>query len=143
MVNAAAYTNVDQAESDVELANLINAKAPGVMAEMAAAGGAWFIHYSTDYVFDGECSTPYTEDVTRQPINVYGGNEVPGGRRDPKGDLAALDHPYQLGVFESWQEFSEHRSAPGKWTAWTEDCQRPDRNANLFRGVIDQYRKND
>ena len=72
VVNAAAYTNVDQAESEVELANLINIKAPGVMAEMAAAGGAWFIHYSTDYVFDGECSTPYTEDMTRQPINVYG-----------------------------------------------------------------------
>jgi dTDP-4-dehydrorhamnose reductase len=72
VVNAAAYTNVDQAESEVKLANLINIKAPGVMAEMAAAGGAWFIHYSTDYVFDGECSTPYTEDMTRQPINVYG-----------------------------------------------------------------------
>jgi dTDP-4-dehydrorhamnose reductase len=78
VVNAAAYTNVDQAESDVELANLINAKAPGVMAEMAAAGGAWFIHYSTDYVFDGECSTPYTEDMTRQPINVYGATKSRG-----------------------------------------------------------------
>jgi dTDP-4-dehydrorhamnose reductase len=78
VVNAAAYTNVDQAESDVELANLINAKAPGVMAEMAAAGGAWFIHYSTDYVFGGECSTPYTEDMTRQPINVYGATKSRG-----------------------------------------------------------------
>ncbi len=78
VVNAAAYTNVDRAEKDVELASLINAKAPGVMAEMTAASGAWFIHYSTDYVFDGECRTPYTEDMTRQPINVYGATKSSG-----------------------------------------------------------------
>jgi len=72
VINAAAYTQVDQAESHAELANLINAEAPEVMAEMTAANGAWLIHYSTDYVFDGESGSPYTEDMVSCPGNVYG-----------------------------------------------------------------------
>ena len=72
VVNAAAYTHVDHAESDRETAQLVNAEAPGAMAEMAAANHAWFIHYSTDYVFNGEASVPYTEDTLKQPKNVYG-----------------------------------------------------------------------
>jgi len=78
IVNAAAYTNVDHAESDSELARLVNARAPGVMAEMAQANNAWMVHYSTDYVFDGENDIPYTEDAAKNPKNVYGHTKSEG-----------------------------------------------------------------
>lgn len=72
VVNATAYTNVDKAESEPELANRINAIAPGVMAEEARNLGAAFIHYSTDFVFDGRKGAAYTEDDAPNPLNVYG-----------------------------------------------------------------------
>jgi dTDP-4-dehydrorhamnose reductase len=72
IVNAAAYTAVDQAESEPELANLINGDAPRVMAEAAAHLGAAFIHISTDYVFDGKKNTPYVEDDAPNPLGAYG-----------------------------------------------------------------------
>lgn len=78
IVNAAAYTHVDQAETDREVAHLVNAKAPTVMAEMAATLNAWFIHYSTDYVFDGERDVPYTEDSPKNPLGVYGSTKLAG-----------------------------------------------------------------
>lgn len=78
IVNAAAYTNVDQAETDTEIARLINATAPGVMAEMAEANRAWLVHYSTDYVFDGNRDAPYTEGTEKKPINFYGETKAEG-----------------------------------------------------------------
>ena len=72
IVNAAAYTAVDKAESEPGLARQINAVAPGVLAEEAARIGALLVHYSTDYVFDGTSGLPYTEDDTPNPLNVYG-----------------------------------------------------------------------
>ena len=78
IVNAAAYTNVDHAETDIEVANLVNAIAPGVMAEMAEVNNAWFVHYSTDYVFDGGAGTPYTEGAEKKPINIYGRTKAAG-----------------------------------------------------------------
>jgi dTDP-4-dehydrorhamnose reductase len=72
IVNPAAYTAVDQAESEEALAMRINAQAPGVMAEEAKKLGAAMIHYSTDYVFDGSKRAPYVESDTPSPINVYG-----------------------------------------------------------------------
>lgn len=78
IINAAAYTNVDHAETDVEVARLINARAPGVMAEMAAVNNAWFIHFSTDYVFDGEQDQPYSEEAVKNPRNVYGETKAAG-----------------------------------------------------------------
>lgn len=78
VINAAAYTNVDRAEEEPELAELVNATAPGVMAEMARAGGAWLIHYSTDYVFDGSATAPYPEDAAKHPLNVYGRTKSAG-----------------------------------------------------------------
>ncbi len=59
IVNAAAYTAVDKAESDADTAHTVNAEAPGVLAEAADAAGAWLVHYSTDYVFDGSGSKPW------------------------------------------------------------------------------------
>lgn len=78
IVNAAAYTAVDKAEEDQELAYQINAFSPGVMAEEAKKIDALLIHYSTDYVFNGEKDSPYNETDTPDPINVYGASKLAG-----------------------------------------------------------------
>lgn len=80
IVNAAAYTAVDKAESEVEKAQAVNAIAPGIMAEEAAQNGALLVHYSTDYVFDGSGSTPWREEDTCNPLNVYGRTKLEGER---------------------------------------------------------------
>ncbi len=72
IVNAAAYTAVDKAESEPALADRVNAEAPAVLAAAAARCGAWLIHYSTDYVFDGAKAAPYVETDACAPLNVYG-----------------------------------------------------------------------
>lgn len=78
IINAAAYTAVDQAESEAELAFAINAHSPGVLAEEAARLGVPLIHYSTDYVFDGSKATPYTEQDLPNPLGVYGRSKLAG-----------------------------------------------------------------
>jgi dTDP-4-dehydrorhamnose reductase len=77
-INAAAYTAVDKAESEVDLAYAINAKAPEVMAMYAKRHGATFLHYSTDYVFDGSKKTPYIESDIRNPLSIYGKSKAAG-----------------------------------------------------------------
>ena len=72
IVNAAAYTAVDKAEAEPELARRVNAEAPGVIAEEAEKLGAWFVHYSTDYVFDGSGDQPWLESDATNPLSVYG-----------------------------------------------------------------------
>lgn len=72
IVNAAAYTSVDQAESEPEKVRRINAEAVGVLAEEARRINAWLVHYSTDYVFDGVKSSPYVENDEARPLSVYG-----------------------------------------------------------------------
>ena len=78
ILNAAAYTAVDQAESEPELATLVNATAPGILADEARRSGALLVHYSTDYVFDGTKIGPYTEDDTPNPLSVYGRKKLEG-----------------------------------------------------------------
>lgn len=80
VVNAAAYTAVDKAESEQELAQLVNAAAPGVMAEELAKTGGWLIHYSTDYVFDGSGTKPWVETDPTGPLSVYGHTKLNGER---------------------------------------------------------------
>ncbi len=78
IINTAAYTAVDKAESEMDLAFAINAKAPEVMARYAAKHGATFLHYSTDYVFDGEKYGFYLEDDQRNPLGIYGKSKAAG-----------------------------------------------------------------
>ena len=78
MVNAAAYTTVDRAEKEPALAHAINAVAPAVMAEEMCRLGGLLVHYSTDYVFDGDTDGAYTEEDTPNPLNVYGHSKLAG-----------------------------------------------------------------
>lgn len=78
IVNSAAHTAVDKAESEPDLARAINATAPGVIAREAAAAGALLVHYSTDYVFDGSGSAARSEDAPTAPLSVYGRTKLEG-----------------------------------------------------------------
>lgn len=78
IVNAAAYTQVDKAEQEYERAQRINCEAPEVMAQAAHDLNSWFVHYSTDYIFDGSKSTPYIETDPINPLNVYGQTKAAG-----------------------------------------------------------------
>ena len=78
IVNAAAYTAVDRAEVEPDLAMAINGDGPGVLAQEAARLGAWLVHYSTDYVFDGNKSGAYAEDDPPHPLNIYGRTKLAG-----------------------------------------------------------------
>lgn len=78
IINTSAYTEVDLAETQRELAEKVNALAPASMAEAARKLGAVFIHYSTDYVFDGKASQPYSEQAATNPLNVYGSSKLLG-----------------------------------------------------------------
>ena len=80
IVNAAAYTAVDKAESESDLAMQINALAPGVLAEEAKRANALLVHYSTDYIFDGLLGRPYVEEDAPNPLNVYGKTKLEGER---------------------------------------------------------------
>ena len=96
IVNAAAYTAVDKAESEPELAMAINGIAPGIMAEEAKRLNAAIIHYSTDYVFDGAKTSPYVEDDAPNPINVYGKTKLAGEQA-----IQAAEVPYLI-LRTSW-----------------------------------------
>lgn len=78
IVNAAAYTAVDQAETEPDKAMAINATAPALLAEEARRSGALLVHYSTDYVYDGNGTTPYTESSPKAPLNTYGRSKLAG-----------------------------------------------------------------
>lgn len=90
IVNAAAYTAVDRAESDSQLAYAVNATAPGLMAEEAARLGAWLIHYSTDYVFDGAKAGWYGEEDVPHPLSVYGASKLAGEQAVSDSNCKAL-----------------------------------------------------
>lgn len=101
IINAAAHTAVDQAESEADLAFAINATAPGILAEEAKALGSQLIHYSTDYVFDGSKPGPYTEADTPNPLGVYGQSKLAGEQA-----IAAVGGQYLI-LRTSWV-YSNH-----------------------------------
>ena len=96
IVNAAAHTAVDKAESEPELARALNATAPGVLAREAAALGAWLVHYSTDYVFDGSGSAARDEAAPTAPLSVYGRTKLEGEQ------LVAASGCHHLTLRTSW-----------------------------------------
>jgi dTDP-4-dehydrorhamnose reductase len=95
IVNAAAHTAVDKAESEPELARTINALAPAALARAALKTGAWLIHYSTDYVFDGSGSAPWKETDATGPLSVYGQTKL-------EGEQAVAAYPKHLILRTSW-----------------------------------------
>jgi dTDP-4-dehydrorhamnose reductase len=95
IVNAAAHTAVDKAESEPELARTINALAPTVLAQAATKIGAWLVHYSTDYVFDGSGSAPWKETDATGPLSVYGQTKL-------EGEQAVASTPKHLILRTSW-----------------------------------------
>jgi dTDP-4-dehydrorhamnose reductase len=78
IVNAAAYTAVDKAEAEPDIAHTVNAQVPGLLARLAHDRKAWLVHYSTDYVFNGSGDTPWRENSPVAPINVYGRSKLEG-----------------------------------------------------------------
>jgi len=96
IVNAAAYTAVDRAETEPESAHAINAAAAGVLAEETKRAGALLVHYSTDYVFDGVKDAPYVEEDSPNPLNVYGTSKLAGERA-----IRAVDAPHLI-LRTSW-----------------------------------------
>ena len=96
IVNAAAYTAVDKAESESELADTINTQAPEILAQESRKLGAWLIHYSTDYVFDGNGVKPWKETDPTIPLNVYGSTKL-------EGEKAVIDSGCKHLIFRtSW-----------------------------------------
>ncbi|MDZ7891332.1 MAG: dTDP-4-dehydrorhamnose reductase [Rhodoferax sp.] len=95
IVNAAAHTAVDKAESEPELARAINALAPAMLAQAAIKTGAWLVHYSTDYVFDGSGNTPWAESDATGPLSVYGQTKL-------EGEQAVALNPKHLILRTSW-----------------------------------------
>jgi dTDP-4-dehydrorhamnose reductase len=95
IINAAAYTAVDRAEGEAQLALRVNAEGPRHLARSARARGARLLHVSTDYVFDGKASTPYTPAALAEPLNIYGSSKR-------AGELAVLEEARTLVVRTSW-----------------------------------------
>lgn len=90
IVNAAAYTAVDKAENESDLARAVNGSAPGILAEEAKKLGAWLVHYSTDYVFDGTKLGAYSEDDAPSPLSVYGVTKLEGEQAILQADCRHL-----------------------------------------------------
>lgn len=96
LVNAAAYTAVDRAESEADRAMLLNGTAPGWLAAAAHAAGMGFVHVSTDFVFDGEASRPYPPDARPNPLGVYGATKLAGEQ------AVRAAHPQALILRTAW-----------------------------------------
>lgn len=125
IINASAYTEVDLAETQAEIAHNINTLAPGIMAEAARKANAVFIHYSTDYVFDGNSNVPYKESDLAKPLNVYGQSKLNGERNiEQAGDAYLI-------LRTSWVYSMRGNSFVNKVLKWSRS------NTNL-RIVADQ-----
>jgi len=101
IINCAAYTAVDKAESDIETAEAVNATGPGILAQLAAKHQLLFIHISTDFVFDGQNCLPYIEDQMPNPISVYGSTKL-------KGEQLVLENNPQAVIIRTSWLYSAH-----------------------------------
>ena len=112
IVNAAAYTQVDKAESEPELARLVNAEAPAVLAGEAKKLGACLVHYSTDYVFDGSGVRPWTEDDETGPLSTYGTTKLAGEKA-----IRESGCPHLI-LRTSWVCFARHEFHQDHAASW-------------------------
>ncbi len=131
IVNAAAYTAVDRAESEPELARAINAIAPGVLAEEAQHLDAILVHYSTDYVFDGTKSEPYVETDPTNPLSVYGRTKLEGERAIGASGCRHLTLRTSWVYGARGQQLPAHDAAARARAAAAEDRRRSDRCADV------------
>lgn len=125
IVNASAYTEVDKAEVESEIAMKINAVAPGIMAEAARKFNAVLIHYSTDYVFDGTATSPYAEDADTNPLNMYGKSKLAGEK-----NVEQVGNAYLI-LRTSWVYSLRGNSFVNKVLAWA-------RKSETLKVVSDQ-----
>jgi dTDP-4-dehydrorhamnose reductase len=139
VINCAAYTAVDAAETDVEAARTVNAMAVGALAEVGARHDVGLVTFSTDYVFDGEKESGYVESDEPNPINVYGRTKLEGEQ------LALVAHPEVLVVRTSWLLSSTHRNfltvmldklAQGEVSVVTDQQGRPTLVEDLVRATL-------
>ena len=122
IINPAAYTAVDQAENQQELAALINVAAPGAIARWAAARGVPLVHFSTDYVFDGSGDLPWREGDATNPLSVYGRTKL-DGEHAIRAAGGYIPHPENvLGLLCHRKEFPTHNCAPCARTKGAPDC---------------------
>jgi len=140
VINCAAYTAVDAAESDIETARTVNATAVGALAEATARHSVKLVTFSTDYVFDGEKETGYVESDEPSPLNVYGTTKLEGEQ------LALAAHPDVLVVRTSWLLSSTHRNfliimvgklAEGEVSVVNDQRGRPTFVDDLVRATLD------
>ena len=115
IINAAAYTHVDRAESEPDAAFAVNAEAPGIMARIAADHGIPLLHYSTDYVFDGKMDRPYQESEDTRPINVYGKSKLEGERQIRQATSRFII------LRTSWLYSMDRVSFPVRVLAWAQE----------------------
>ncbi|BBI49708.1 hypothetical protein HORIV_21290 [Vreelandella olivaria] len=111
VVNAAAYTAVDNAETDQALATRLNAELPAQLAAYCQKRNCWLVHYSSDYVYSGEGSLPWREDDATGPCNVYGATKLAGDKAIAANGCQHLIFSYQLGIQRFWEEFLIYHAA--------------------------------
>jgi dTDP-4-dehydrorhamnose reductase len=116
IVNAAAHTAVDKAESEPDLARLLNATTPGLLAPRRQRIGAWLVHYSTDYVFDGSGDRPWRETAATGPLSVYGRTKLEGEQAIQPA-AAAPDPAHQLGLCGARRQLRQDHAALAKPSA--------------------------
>ncbi len=136
IVNAAAYTAVDKAETESAAAFAINGRAPGILAEEAKRLGAVLIHYSTDYVFDGRSSTPYDEEAPTSPLNVYGASKRDGECAIAQSGAHAAGISHQLGLRHAWKQFPADDTEARAGTRRTAHRRGPVRDAELVPHAV-------
>ncbi len=134
IINPAAYTAVDRAEDERDLAYRINGEAPGHIASWAARRGVPLIHLSTDYVYDGSGERPWREDDITGPLLVYGASKLAGEDAIRSGQRAASDYPDLLGLCSEGHQFPAYHCAPRRGAPGAAHCRRPGRRPNVGSG---------
>jgi dTDP-4-dehydrorhamnose reductase len=141
IVNAAAYTAVDQAETEVDLAYAINAKAPEIMAQYAKHHGATFLHYSTDYVFDGSKASPYEVTDARNPLGVYGKSKAAGEEAIEQAFQSKQQHASQANGAELKAQYTIFRTSwvYGEGSNFIRTILRLAKERQTLKVIADQY----